>query len=143
MRWTARYALGNLDHPLDLIGVCDQEHEIVLVGAVFLQAPLVLEEFENQVGGRAGLGRLHAGGVVMDDGQFRGGGVIVQVHRLGREEVGRENPRLPHFTNAVVEFRFRLDLAHQPHLVIDDLAQRRLGLEAVTHPVVVEEPATV
>ena len=54
-------SLGNLDHPLDLIGVGDQEHEVVLVGAVFLQAPLVLEEFENEVGGRAGLGRLHAG----------------------------------------------------------------------------------
>ncbi len=50
---------------------------------------------------------------------------------------------LPDFLDSLVEFALSLDLADKAHLVIDDLAQRWFGLEAVSQSVVVEEPTAI
>ena len=59
--------LGHIDQPANLVSVSDQEQEVILVGSVFLQTPLVLEQFHYKVGWWDGLDSWYRRRVVMDD----------------------------------------------------------------------------
>ena len=135
--------LRHVHHVRHLVLVGHEEHDIILIGAVLLHAPLVLEELEHEVGRGGRLGGLDVGRVVVDDGELGGLGVVVHVGRLGREVFGVEGALLPDLLDPLVQLRLGLDLADHAHLVVDDLARGRLGLEAVTQAVVVEVPAAV
>ena len=135
--------LRDVDHPVHLVLIGHQKDQVVLVGSVFLHATLVLEELEDEVGRRRGIGALDSGGVVVEDHELGELGVIIHVGGLGRKVDGLQDAFAPDLLDTLIEFRLSLDLADRAHLVVDDLAEGRLGLEAIPQAVVVEEPALV
>ena len=134
--------LRHRHHVRYLVCVSHQEQKIVPVGAVALEGASVVGDLPYQVR-RLRLVSTAGSGVIVNHHQFGLVGVVVHVPGLTGEEDRLEIAGLPHLANAPVQFPFGLDLAYHTHLIVDDLVQRRFGLETVAVAIPLEEPAVV
>ena len=103
----------------------------------------MLEQLDHEFGWSRGIGGLHLGGIIMQHDKLGKLGIVVNIGRFGGEILRGEDAFLPDLLDAFVQFALRLDLANQPHFVIDNLPKGCFGLEPVAQAVVVEKPAAV